>query len=143
MANFQKRAGAWRALIRRKGYPATSNTFDTKAEAEAWARKTESDIDRGQHVDHRAAKIISLADCLRRYEVEAGGADKILDWLSSEPEAPSVFDGATSARCGSRKIGTRASQNKPRNWVAMDDVEQGQGHSIHIPFFAFGPKQSS
>ena len=24
MASFQKRAGAWRALIRRKGYPAAS-----------------------------------------------------------------------------------------------------------------------
>lgn len=76
MASFQKRAGAWRALIRRKGYPAISNTFDTKAEAEAWARKTESDIDRGQHVDHRPAKIISFADCLRRYDVEVSTLKK-------------------------------------------------------------------
>lgn len=76
MASFQKRAGAWRALIRRKGYPAISNTFDTKAEAEAWARKTESDIDRGQHVDHRPAKIISFADCLRRYAVEVSSLKK-------------------------------------------------------------------
>ncbi|MHB1670205.1 site-specific integrase [Thiomonas sp.] len=76
MASFQKRAGAWRALIRRKGYPVISNTFDTKAEAEAWARKTESDIDRGQHVDHRPAKIISFADCLRRYDAEVSRLKK-------------------------------------------------------------------
>ncbi|MDE2175800.1 MAG: site-specific integrase [Betaproteobacteria bacterium] len=76
MASFQKRAGAWRALIRRKGYPAISNTFDTKAEAEAWARKTESDIDRGQHVDHRPAKAVSFADCLKRYQVEVSAHKK-------------------------------------------------------------------
>lgn len=76
MASFQKRAGAWRALIRRKGYPAISNTFDTKAEAEAWARKTESEIDRGQHVDHRPAKAITFADCLRRYSVEVSAKKK-------------------------------------------------------------------
>jgi hypothetical protein len=38
MASFQKRAGAWRALIRRKGYPALSATFDSKAEAECKAQ---------------------------------------------------------------------------------------------------------
>ncbi len=76
MASFQKRAGAWRALIRRKGHPAISNTFDTKAEAEAWARKIESDIDRGRHVDHRPAKIVSFADCLRRYAAEVSSLKK-------------------------------------------------------------------
>jgi integrase len=76
MASFQKRAGAWRALIRRKGYPPISSTFDTKAEAEAWARKTESEIDRGQHVDHRPAKAITFADCLRRYAAEVSAQKK-------------------------------------------------------------------
>jgi hypothetical protein len=76
MASFQKRAGAWRALIRRKGYPTLSATFDTKAEAEAWARKTESEIDRGQHADHRPAKVITFADCLRRYAVEVSAQKK-------------------------------------------------------------------
>lgn len=79
MASFQKRAGAWRALIRRKGYPALSATFDTKAEAEAWARKTESEIDRGQHVDHRPSKAVTFGDCLRRYAVEVSAKKKGAD----------------------------------------------------------------
>ncbi|WP_236478250.1 hypothetical protein [Pseudomonas sp. PA-6-1D] len=37
----------WEAQIRRKGYPAQRKTFETKADAQAWARMIESEIDRG------------------------------------------------------------------------------------------------
>ncbi|KPW85825.1 hypothetical protein ALO92_05195, partial [Pseudomonas congelans] len=37
MAYYEKRGDAWRAQIRRKGYPTISATFDTKAEAQRWA----------------------------------------------------------------------------------------------------------
>ena len=67
MASFQRRGDAWRALIRRKGHAAISQTFDTKAEAESWARKIESGIDRGQHTDHRPALAVTLGECLTRY----------------------------------------------------------------------------
>lgn len=67
MASIQKRGDAWRALIRRKGHAAISQTFDTKAEAESWARKIESGIDRGQHTDHRPALAVTLGECLTRY----------------------------------------------------------------------------
>jgi integrase len=48
MASIQKIGSGWRALIRRKGHPSYCRTFRVKAQAEAWARQVESDIDRGQ-----------------------------------------------------------------------------------------------
>ena len=94
MASFQKRGGAWRALIRRKGHPAISNTFDTKAEAEAWARKVESEIDRGQHTDHRVAESITFSQCLTRYYNEISVKKKShsqekarIRWLLDHPLA--------------------------------------------------------
>ena len=35
-----------------------------------------------------------------------------------------------SARWSLKQAGTRASRNKPRNRVAMDYVDQGQGHQV-------------
>ena len=50
MACFQKRSGSWRAIVKRKGYPTQTQTFDTKAEAERWAATLESEIARGVFV---------------------------------------------------------------------------------------------
>lgn len=47
MASFSKIGLKWRALVRRAGHKAQCKTFATKAQAEAWARKIESEIDRG------------------------------------------------------------------------------------------------
>ncbi len=39
MATFRKRGPyQWETRIRKKGDPTTCNTFDTKVDAEAWAR---------------------------------------------------------------------------------------------------------
>ncbi|WP_296277253.1 hypothetical protein [Pseudomonas sp. UBA7530] len=40
----------WEVQIRRKGYPAQRKTFETKADAQAWARMIESEMDRGVFV---------------------------------------------------------------------------------------------
>lgn len=51
MASITKRArGQWRARIRRRGYPLQSATFDLRAEAEAWARRVEYEMDLGIYV---------------------------------------------------------------------------------------------
>jgi integrase len=47
MASIIKVGEKWRALIRRKGHPSYCKTFRVKAQAEAWARQVETDIDRG------------------------------------------------------------------------------------------------
>lgn len=47
MATFQKRQGAWRAIVRKKGHPSQSKTFTTKARAQKWARQVEDLIEAG------------------------------------------------------------------------------------------------
>lgn len=50
MASYQKRSGNWRAIIRLKGV-SDSATFATKAEAQAWAAKVETEIRAGKRGD--------------------------------------------------------------------------------------------
>ena len=57
----------WRVRIRRRGYPVASKTFETKADAEAWARQIESEMDRGVFVSRAEAEQYTLYECLGRY----------------------------------------------------------------------------
>jgi len=59
MASILKIGQKWRALVRRKGFANYCRTFSVKAQAEAWARQIEADIDRGHSPP--AAKIIGKA----------------------------------------------------------------------------------
>lgn len=73
MATFQKRGRAWRAIIRRKGKTLTA-TFDTKAQAEEWATKTEALLIEG-HAPEAAVETVkaqgdTVADLFRRYSEE-------------------------------------------------------------------------
>lgn len=71
MANIRKRGdGQWQVQIRRAGFPSQCKTFEQKADAEAWARKVESEMDVGIFVDRRLLKIVLLKDLLERYEKE-------------------------------------------------------------------------
>ena len=47
MATIRKRgAYQWEARMRKRGYPTTYKTFDTKLEAEAWAKDTETKMNK-------------------------------------------------------------------------------------------------
>lgn len=71
MASFRKRGELqWQARISRKGFPPQVRTFNTKADAEAWARQIESEIDRGVFVSRAAAENTTLSEVLTRYERE-------------------------------------------------------------------------
>ncbi|WP_244112029.1 hypothetical protein [Burkholderia diffusa] len=83
MASIWKRGHYWRAAVRRQGYPEQTRTFDTKGDAEAWARRLESEMDRGLFVDRTEAERNTLGDLLKRYAEEVspqkkGGAVEIL-----------------------------------------------------------------
>ena len=70
MATYVSRKGpggrrVWQVLIRRHGYPQQTATFDTKAEAEAWAAVIESEIARGVFISRAEAEQTTLADALR------------------------------------------------------------------------------
>ena len=69
MASITKVAGKWRALIRRKGHPHFCRTFPVKAQADAWARQIEADIDRGQAPAASAVlgRVLLLSDVIAEY----------------------------------------------------------------------------
>lgn len=71
MATITKRDDyQWQAKIRRKGYPAQSKTFETRADAEAWARDIESKMDRGVFVDRSELEKTCFSALIRRYREE-------------------------------------------------------------------------
>ena len=79
MATFEKRSGAWRARVRKGGTDRTE-TFRTKAEAQAWATQLEADLAserRGEIPEHK-----TFGDLLDRYAAEVAptkrGGDKEL-----------------------------------------------------------------
>lgn len=68
MATFQQREGGrWQAKVRRHGYPDQSRTFAKKSDAESWARKIESELERGVWRDTVEAERTTLAEALERY----------------------------------------------------------------------------
>lgn len=77
MATIRKRGQyQWEAQVRRRGYPAQSKTFNTKAEAEAWAKMIESEMSRGVWVSRSEAEATTLYEALTRYEEEVSPAKK-------------------------------------------------------------------
>lgn len=68
MATIIKRGDGWQARIRRIGFPVQSNTFEYKADAEAWGRAQEAKMDAGVWRDDRLARTTSLAHLLEEYE---------------------------------------------------------------------------
>ncbi|UYW27503.1 site-specific integrase [Methylorubrum extorquens] len=68
MAAIRKLRGRWQAAVRRKGIAPRSKSFDTKADAERWARSLEAELDRcGALPDTRPAEKTTLAQVLERY----------------------------------------------------------------------------
>ncbi|MFZ5428539.1 MAG: site-specific integrase [Thermodesulfobacteriota bacterium] len=68
MATFRKRGPyQWEARIRKRGYPTTCKTFDTKVEAEAWAKDVETNMNKSLFVSAKEAEQYTLSECLDRY----------------------------------------------------------------------------
>ncbi len=67
MAAFRKRNGRWQTQVRIKGNKPVSKTFTRKADARAWARIVESEIERGVFVNRAEAEATALSDVLDRY----------------------------------------------------------------------------
>jgi integrase len=76
MAHVSKRGLFWRVEIRRKGYKPVYRTFDSKQDANKWARLTESEMDAGLFVDRSAAERMLLSEALERYEREVVSAKR-------------------------------------------------------------------
>ena len=69
MATFRKRGSKWHVQVRRSGHPAITRSFTHKADAEAWVRKTERQIDNGDVVaNHHTLKSHTIGSLPKRYE---------------------------------------------------------------------------
>jgi integrase len=71
MASFRKRGPhQWQAQVRKKGQPLQTKTFETRAQAEQWARAIEVEMDKGMFVSRAEAESTTLKDLLERYLAE-------------------------------------------------------------------------
>src|SRR5215203_1512937 len=71
MATIRKLRGRWQAQVRRKGMAPRAKSFETRSDADRWARHLEVQIDKaGALPDTRVAERTTLADVLKRYRDE-------------------------------------------------------------------------
>ncbi|WP_439670882.1 site-specific integrase [Cupriavidus necator] len=70
MAYISQRGEYWRVEIRRRGYKPIYRTFDTRQQAQQWARRTEGEMDAGMYVDRTEAERTTLREALERYQRE-------------------------------------------------------------------------
>ena len=69
MAAFtQRESGRWQAKVRREGWPDQSKTFPTRADAEAWARTVEREMDVNAFINRDDAEKTTFAKAAERYE---------------------------------------------------------------------------
>ncbi len=66
----QRPSGKWQAKVRRQGQPVISNSFQTKAAAEAWARSVEREMDTSSFIPSNIAEKTFFKDIAKRYELE-------------------------------------------------------------------------
>ena len=98
MATYVQRPGpngkrVWQALVRRRGYPQQTRTFDSKAAAQTWAGGIENEMGNGTFVSRTEAESTTLREALNRYQGEVvaakrtKGEDAICRWWAALPIA--------------------------------------------------------
>ena len=70
MATIRKRGNRYHVQIRKTGYPSTTQSFLKLADARAWAKRTESEMERGSFIETTQAKATLLCEVLVRYQRE-------------------------------------------------------------------------
>lgn len=71
MATIRKRGEySYEVQIRRRGYPSICQTFEYRANAEKWARRIESELERGLWCDSSAAESTTVAELIKRFQEE-------------------------------------------------------------------------
>lgn len=83
MATYQERNGKVRVIVRRKGMPAQSKTFERKTDAVKWARKVESQIDEGEF---QTPLKMTVGELLAKYRDEVTPAKAGSKWEATRIE---------------------------------------------------------
>lgn len=96
MATIRKRGDRWQVIVKRKGYPLQSSTFDLKQDAEKWGRQQERLLDAGQWQDTTQTRQTTLGDLLGRYLSEVTSTKR-----GRVPEASRIraFQRSPLAKC--------------------------------------------
>ncbi len=84
-------AGTWKAIIRKRGWPATFKTFRVKRDAQDWARRTEDEMVRGVYIDRADAERITLEAALKRYQEEVTVTKRALTAVSERRRAQKLI----------------------------------------------------
>lgn len=104
MAYIEERTNAegattYRVMVRLKGHPIQSATFERKTDAKKWAQDTESNIRAGRHFQTTEAKKHTLKELIERYKKDyvgqlKSGKDRIrhLNWWQGELGAYMLSD---------------------------------------------------
>jgi len=80
----------WKALIRKRGWPATIKTFRTKRDAQDWARHTEDEMVRGVYIDRADASQLLLKTGLDRYLLEVSSTKKSSTHVAEKHKAKAL-----------------------------------------------------
>ena len=70
MATFRNRHGKWQARVRRKGQQPVTKSFQSKQDAEKWARQLESEMDKGSYTNLVLAERTTFSEVIERYVEE-------------------------------------------------------------------------
>lgn len=70
MATFRNRHGKWQARVQRKGQQPISKSFQSKEDAQRWARQIEAEIDKGSYTNIALAERTLFKDVIERYVQE-------------------------------------------------------------------------
>ena len=78
MAQIEKRGDLqWRARVKKKGFPEQSKTFNTRRDAEDWAKVVESEMIRGTFISRTESEKVIFGDVVDRYLREVTPSKKI------------------------------------------------------------------
>ena len=70
MATFRNRHGKWQARVQRRGQQPVSKSFQSKEDAQRWARQIEAEIDKGSYTNIALAERTLFKDVIERYVQE-------------------------------------------------------------------------
>lgn len=119
-----------RVQIRRRGHRPQSQTFDTKGQAETWAKKVESDMDAGTFQDLHVARSLTVRGLLERYSEERvmNSSERSRISLLKQTLGDITLDQLNSAQCldfVKARRGTRAERLKSyERWLARQGANR-------------------
>ncbi len=147
MAVIQERKTAmgkikYRALVRLKGYPPQSATFERKTDARKWIQDTESDIRNNRHFSKAEAKKHTLSDLIDRYEKLVLAIDPKnlknkkthLDWWRNQIGCRmlSELNPALISQCRDYLLSEEISAGKKRSPATVARYMTSMSHAVNL-----------